>query len=45
MPRSVFGSGGFTLESLAERGEAVFLNHPELQDVLFVYAPQQLTID
>ena len=36
---------GFTLESLAERGEAVFLNHPELHDVLFVYAPQQLTID
>ena len=36
---------GFTLESLAERGAGVFLSHPEQQEALFVYAPQQLTID
>ena len=36
---------GFTLESLAERGAQVFESHPDLREVLFVYAPQQLTID
>lgn len=36
---------GFTLESLKERGEDVFLSHPTLHETLFVFAPQQLTID
>ncbi len=36
---------GFLLDSLEKRGAETFLNHPELRDVLFVYAPHQLTID
>ncbi len=36
---------GFTLDSLDERGEEVFLTHPDLHEVLYVFAPQQLKID
>ena len=36
---------GFDLEGLAERGAAVFTNHPTLRDVLFVHAPQEISIE
>ncbi len=35
---------GFTMESLAEREERVFLSHPGPRDVLFVFTPVEITI-
>jgi amino acid transporter len=36
---------GFDLEGLAERGSALFENHPDLGEVLFVRAPKAIDID
>ncbi|MHC4661375.1 MAG: APC family permease [Planctomycetota bacterium] len=36
---------GLDLDSLNERGPEVFLAHPSLKDVLFVYAPQEIKLD
>jgi aminopeptidase C len=36
---------GFDLEGLSERRSAVFENHPDLGEVLFVRAPSAIKID
>ncbi|MGA1495322.1 MAG: amino acid permease, partial [Rhodothermales bacterium] len=36
---------GFDMEGLEERKENVFLNHPDLGDVLFVHTPRQITME
>ena len=36
---------GFDMEGLAERQDDVFLNHPDLGDVLFVHTPRQITME
>ena len=36
---------GFDLQGLQDRGSQVFTNHASLKDVLFVYAPQEITIE
>ncbi len=36
---------GFDLTGLRSRREKVFLNHPDLKDVLFVHAPQEIVIE
>ena len=36
---------GFDMEGLAERKEQVFLNHPDLGDVLFVHTPREITME
>ena len=36
---------GFDLEGIRERGVEVFMNHASLKDVLFVHAPEQITME
>ncbi len=36
---------GFDMEGLTERKEEVFVNHPDLGDVLFVHTPRQITME
>ena len=36
---------GFDVDGLKRRGAEVFTNHASLKDVLFVYSPQQITIE
>ena len=36
---------GFDLTGLRSRREQVFLNHPDLKDVLFVHAPEEIVIE
>ena len=36
---------GFDMEGLSGRGDAVFLNHPTMKDVLFVHTPDVITME
>jgi len=36
---------GFDMQGLEERGAGVFTNHPDLNDVLFVHTPSEITME
>jgi hypothetical protein len=36
---------GFDMEGLRQRGKAVFTNHPDLSDVLFVHTSEEITME